>query len=183
MIDAKITGLPDLRRELSQIVPKLRVRALRTALAAGARLVRDAARRAAPIISAGALAVRRGVRKPGTLRKAISVRTSRAARRRGDVGVFVNVKPLPAARYRGKTTKVLGITRRSRVLVRASTRGANNPSDPYYWRFVNFGTRKGGRAYAFLERGAAQLQQALEVFKARLPAIIAKLNRPKAPPP
>ena len=80
MIEAKVTGIPDLREALRGIVPKLRVRALRNALAAGARVVQRAARGATPVISAGALPVRQGYRKPGTVRQAISVRTSRAAR-------------------------------------------------------------------------------------------------------
>ena len=182
MIEAKVTGIPDLREALRGIVPKLRVRALRNALAAGARVVQRAAREATPVISASALAVRRGYRKPGTVRKAISVRTSKVARRNGDVGVFVNVRP-----------------------AKKGNRGAKNPNDPFYWRFIEFGTtaRKAGerssvaggrsrlhkrttgatRAFKFLQAGAGRLPEALEVFKARIARDIAKLNKPKAPPP
>ena len=97
MIEAKVTGIPDPREALRGIAPKLRVRALRNALAAGARVVQKAAREATPIIRASALAVRKGYRKPGTVRQAISVRTSKTARRNGDVGVFVNVRPATSA--------------------------------------------------------------------------------------
>lgn len=74
MIDAKVRGLPDLREALRGIVPKLRVRALRNALAAGARIVQREARSKTPVISPAALAVRKGYRKPGTVRDAIIAR-------------------------------------------------------------------------------------------------------------
>lgn len=185
MIEAKIVGIPDLREALRGIVPKLRVRALANALRAGARVVQKAARGATPVISPAALAVRKGYRKPGTVQKAISVRTSKAARRAGDVGVFVNVRP-----------------------AKQGNRGAKNPNDPFYWRFIEFGTkprRKGERsqsivrgrlktrrhrantgatkAYKFLQRGADMLPAALGVFLAKIGPAIEKLNRPKAPAP
>lgn len=185
MIEAKVIGIPDLREALRGIVPKLRVRALRNALAAGARLVQKAARSATPIINPGALAVRKGYRKPGTVQKAISVRTSKVARRAGDVGVFVNVRPAKGA-----------------------NRGGKNPNDPFYWRFIEFGTqsrRKGERslsivrgrlkrrrhrantgatkAYKFLQTGAQMLPAALAVFLAKIGPAIEKLNKPKAPAP
>lgn len=159
MIEARVTGVADLRRELAALPNKLRVRAVRNALAAGARLVRNAARSAAPVLSIGDPAVQAGRRKPGTVRKAISVRTSKLARRRGDVGVFVNVRP-----------------------AKAGQRGARSPNDPFYFRFINWGT-KYIRPFKFLEKGAEQLPAALAVFVSKLPAIIEKLNRPKAPAP
>lgn len=159
MIEARVTGVADLRRELAALPNKLRVRAVRNALAEGARLVRNAARSAAPVLSIGDPAVQAGRRKPGTVRKAISVRTSKLARRRGDVGVFVNVRP-----------------------AKAGQRGARSPNDPFYFRFINWGT-KYIRPFKFLEKGAEQLPAALAVFVSKLPAIIEKLNRPKAPAP
>lgn len=183
MISAKVTGIPDLRAALRGIVPKLRVRALRNALAAGARVVQSAARNATPVISANALAVRQGYRAPGTVRKAISVRTSKTARAAGDVGVFVNVRPAKGARFVTRKASFLGLKVRSRVQVRASQRGAKSPRDPFYWRFLEFGTATGTRAFGFLQRGAERLPQALQVFVAKIGPAIDKLNRPKAPPP
>ena len=183
MITAKVQGIPDLREALRGIVPKLRVRALRNALAAGARVVQASARNATPVIDAGALAVRQGYRAPGTVRKAISVRTSRAARAAGDVGVFVNVRPAKGAKFSTRKASFLGIKVRNRVQVRASQRGAKSPRDPYYWRFLEFGTATGTRAYGFLQRGAQALPQALQVFVAKIGPAIERLNRPKAPPP
>lgn len=183
MIQAKVTGIADLREALRGIVPKLRVRALRLALAAGARVVQASARAATPIIAAGALAVRKGYRAPGTVRKAISVRTSKTARAAGDVGVFVNVRPAKGARFATRKASFLGIQVRNRVQVRASQRGAKSPRDPFYWRFLEFGTATGTRAFGFLQRGAQALPRALQIFEAKIGPAIDKLNRPKAPPP
>lgn len=182
MIEAKVTGIPDLRAALAGIVPKLRVRALRNALAAGARVVQSSARAATPVINASALPVRLGYRKPGTVRKAISVRTSKEARKAGNVGVFVNVRPARGQ----KTKRTFGYMRAGRVVFSSRTggalRGAKSAVDPYYWRFLNFGTRYMG-ARRFLEAGAAKLPQALAVFLAKIGPAIEKLNRPKAPAP
>lgn len=87
-ITVQVNGLAELRAQLMALPDKLRRQALRNALAAGARLVRDEARRRAPVLQKPDPR-----RKPGTVRDAIRVRTSKQARRAGDVGVFVNVKP------------------------------------------------------------------------------------------
>jgi len=160
MIGAKVTGIPDLKAALAGIVPKLRVRALRNALAAGARVVQREARAQAPVINPSSAAVRKGYRTPGTVRKAISVRTSKLARRNGDVGVFVNVRP-----------------------AKRGARGAKNPRDPFYWRFLEFGTSSGTRAWGFLRRGADKLPEALQVFIRSVRPAIERLNKPKAPTP
>lgn len=187
MIEAKVTGIPDMRAELAALPGKLRKRAVRNALAAGARLVRDAAREAiAPHdLSPSSPAVRAGRRGIGTVRKAITVRTSKAARRAGDVGVFVNVRPAKGA-----------------------SAGAQRPTDPYYWRWLEFGwnpsagpQRNSARAkrarrrlnqigaaktrsgIGFLRAGAQQLGAALDAIIPKLQDAIRKLDRPKAPAP
>lgn len=189
MIVGIVSGLPDLREALRGIAPKLRARAVRNALAAGARVVRAGARAAAPVLDLGnpssRAASKAGRRRPGTVRNALAVRTSKSARRAGNVGVFVNVRP-----------------------ARGAARGANNPRDPFYWRWLNFGWNPARKSHGagtagarlrrrlnregaakavpgahFLEAGAARLSQALGVIMAALPKAIAKLNRPKAPPP
>lgn len=184
MIEAKVSGIPDLRSALAGVAPKLRFRALRTALAAGARLIQRAARAATPVLNlakrGNAYAYRRGWRKPGTVRRAISVRTSKLARREGNVGVFVNVRP-----------------------AKGGARGARNYRDPFYWRFINFGWNPrapGGGAAArrlhrrltgpkrvpgahFLEAGAQKLSAALAEFLKRIGPAIERLNKPRAPAP
>jgi len=183
VIEAKVTGIPDLREALSTLVPKLRVRALRSALAAGARVVRDTARAATPIISMSSLAVRKGYRKPGTVRNAITVRTSKIARSTGNVGVFVNVRPAEGAKFKTTTTRFFGFKISARKQTRQSQRGAKKPNDPFYWRFIEFGTKTGTSAAGFLRKGADKLPQALQVFIAKIGPQIARMNRPKAPAP
>lgn len=181
---AEVKGLPDLREALSGIVPKLRVRALRNALTAGARLVQRAARAATPVLKlttrTGQAAYRKGYRKPGTVKQAISVRQSKVARRQGNVGVFVNVRP-----------------------AKGGARVAKSHRDPFYWRWLNFGWNPrgpGGGTKArlahrkltgakrkpgaeFVQAGARMLSAALAEFTKRIGPAIEKLNKPKAPAP
>jgi len=153
-IQAKVHGLPDYREALRSLPSKLRVRALRNALAAGARIVQKDARARTPVLSP-TNAARAPYRKPGTVRKAISVRTSKLARRAGDVGVFVNVRPAKAA-----------------------LRGAKSKDDPFYWRFLEFGTSK-LPGVGMLQGAAQKLGQALDKFKATIGPQIQRLNARK----
>jgi HK97 gp10 family phage protein len=191
----RVKGLDDLKRKFREIPRVLRTRLLRNWLAAGARLVRDEAKRLAPVLKKPAR-----YRKPGTVRDAIRVRTSKAARRAGDVGVFVNVKPVAT----GKTAE--GVKRR----------GAKSAIDPFYWRWLEFGRAarratgsrsrvarvkvgnvevlKGVRfrralravsslpALKFLTRSAGKLPDALRLFETRAAAWFAKTNTGKIPP-
>lgn len=149
----RVLGLPELRAALMALPIKLRQRALRNALAAGARLVRNDARQRAPVLEQPLRRKGRIVRKPGTVRDAISVRTSKVARRKGDVGVFINVRP-----------------------AKGGKRGAASPDDPYYWRFINWGTKKGVPARRFLDQSAGVLPRALDAFKANIGPQIARMN-------
>lgn len=150
-ISAEVVGIPDFVAVLRDIPHKLRRRALLSALKAGARVVQRAARDATPIMSQ-ANAMKAPYRKPGTVRGAISVRTSKIATAAGDVGVFVNVRP-----------------------ARGANVGAKNPNDPYYFRFINWGTKKMS-GVRFLEYGAAQLGTALTIIEQTLGPEIERLN-------
>jgi HK97 gp10 family phage protein len=152
IVSATIRGLPELKTILASIVPQLRRRALRNALAAGARVIRDDAKLRAPVLQP---TIKAPYRTPGTVKKAIVVRTSKLARRRGDVGVFVNVRP-----------------------AKAGARGAKSRTDPFYWRFLEFGTKffKSGVGVQFLQGAAAKLPQALQVFTQALGPAVQKLN-------
>lgn len=145
----QVEGLDQLKRQMHGLTQSLRTRVLRNALRAGAREVARDARSAAPVLNS---ATRSPYRAPGTVRRAISVRASRRDRRAGDVGVFVNVRPAKAA-----------------------DRGARSPRDPFYWRFLEFGTNK-MRAQPFLRPAAQKLPQALEVFKVQLARWISKVD-------
>lgn len=154
----QLQGFDDLIAKLRDIPQAMRKRVLRNALAAGGRLVRDSARAAAPVLQQPV-----PYRTAGLLRRAVVVRTSKQARQRGDVGVFVNVRPAKGAKYRG------------REIVRASARGARSKTDPFYWRFVEFGTRKMA-ARPFLGTSAARLPQALAIFQQQVGGWISRLN-------
>ena len=157
----KLTGWEELIAKLRSIAPELRKRVMRNALAAGARLVRDDARRRAPVL---VNAAKVPYRTPGLVRSRIVVRTSKEARRRGDLGVFVNVKPAKGAKYKTSTSRILGLKVRTRTLVRAGDRGAKSKVDPFYWRFLEFGT-KHMAARPFLQPAAERLPAAFDVVK------------------
>jgi HK97 gp10 family phage protein len=147
-----IEGLDNLKRKLSEVPKAMRKRVLRNALAAGAREVRDVAKRNAPVLTLGT-SLKAPYRKPGTVKQAIRVRTSKADRRAGDVGVFVNVRP-----------------------AKAGQRGAKNPNDPFYWRFLEFGTKK-MPARPFLQRATSALPKALTIFQERIAKWIQETDR------
>ena len=163
-IEVELKGFDELAAKLRAIAPALRKQALRNALSAGARLVRDEAKRRAPVL---ANPVKAPYRTPGLVRSRISVRTSKTARRAGDVGVFVNVRPARGAQYQTSTSNVVGLKIKRRQLVRASDRGAKSPRDPFYWRFLEFGT-KFMRARPFLQPAARRLPEALDVIRLQL---------------
>ena len=148
----RIEGLDNLKRKLSEVPKAMRKRVLRNALAAGAREVRDVAKRNAPVLTLGT-SLKAPYRKPGTVKQAIRVRTSKADRRAGDVGVFVNVRP-----------------------AKSGQRGAKNPNDPFYWRFLEFGTKK-MPARPFLQRATSALPKALAIFEARIAKWIQETDR------
>lgn len=191
-IEVRVRGLDDLKAQLQAIPDKLRRRVLRNALAAGARIVRDEARRGAPVLRQPDPR-----RKAGTVRDAIAVRTSNDARASGNVGVFVNVKPLKAAQIRAYKSK--------------GGRAASNPNDPFYWRWLEFGRqgragaaavprrvlRAGGERYSrgrkaqravgplpalqFLQRAAQRLGDALKKFEQVLGPAMARIGNRQEP--
>lgn len=148
----RIEGLDEFKRKLAEVPKAMRKRVLRNALAAGAREVRDVAKRNAPVMTLGT-SLKAPYRKPGTVKQAIRVRTSKADRRAGDVGVFVNVKP-----------------------AKAGQRGAKSPNDPFYWRWLEFGTRKMA-ARPFLQTATSALPKALAIFEARIAKWINETDR------
>lgn len=167
----RIHGIEDLKNKLLALPKQLRTKVLRNALSAGARIVRDDAKQNAPVLSAD---LRQApFRKPGTVRDAIRVRTSKRDRKAGDVGVFVNVKPAPQGQ-----------------------RGAKSKTDPFYWRWLEFGWNAAKRGESkrdrrklnksgatkriagrkFLTNATGKLGQALGVFQLQLGRWIEKVN-------
>ena len=173
-ITVKLEGIGELRRALAALPDKLRRRALVTIMRAGGRVVLKAARAAVPV-----LATPNAYRTRGLLKRRLSVRVSKQDRRAGDVGVFVNVKPVKGG-------------------------GAKNPLDPYYWRFVAFGTKPhdikpktakalysgarmvgadlhGGRFFKMVKHPGTQARNFLEAGAAVLPAALAEIQRAAVP--
>jgi len=150
---AKVRGIPEFKAALQRLRLDLQRKLLRQALAEGARAVRDEGRGRAPVLNTSSLKVRKGYRTAGQVRKSIVVRTSKIARRSGDVGVFVNVRP-----------------------AKRGARGAKNPMDPFYWRFLEFGT-KHMKARPFLNPAARKLGDALGIITRRLSRDIQKYDK------
>lgn len=173
-VTAQVRGLPELKQALGELPRTLRRKVLMKALRAAAKVVLVAARQSAPVLKDS---LPNEYRKRGTLRRRLTIRTSKVARSQGNVGVFVNVKPLRPG-------------------------GTQNPNDPYYWRFVEFGTKAhfikpknrralaigltgaykqvrhpGARATPFLRPAAAKLDEAYAVFEREIIPAIEALNR------
>lgn len=141
----RLTGIDDLRLALSRLPGRLRKKALVKPLRAAGKVIQRIARDAVPVI---AEATPR--RNKGTVKRRIAVRTSRVARQNGNVGVFVGVRPLTRAQIR-KFKAGAAKGRRS---------GANNPADPYFWSWLEFGHRivpraagqQGGGVTTYMQR-------------------------------
>lgn len=172
--EVKIEGFKELSRKLKEIPVVLAKRVLRNALAAGARVVQKDAKRNAPVLSLAG-AVKAPYRKPGTVRDAIRVRTSKDARKSGDIGVFVNVLPAKGAKFKTTTTKFIGLKIKNRTQTRVSQRGARSPNDPFYWRFLEFGTKKMA-ARPFLKTAGEKLPESLKIIEAALSKWFNKTN-------
>lgn len=165
--EVKLTGIDELNKALADATKQIRTKAVRSALRKAANVIRDEAKRNAPVLS-----VPTKRRKPGTVRDAIVVRFSKLARKDGNEGVFIGVKPAKGAKYK-KVGKLFGISIRAKV--RNSKRGADSPDDPYYWRFLEFGTKKMS-ARKFMTNAADKGNEAIKVFMDSVIPQIEKLN-------
>ena len=128
--EVKIAGLKELVAALNQMPAEIERKAVYAALGGAARIVRDAAIANAPEISDSDPKVTAGTRKKGTIKRAI--RASRSKINKGQKGLYemiVRVKPLKA---------------RARKAFKQTTgkMGKDNPDDPFYWWWVEFGTSK-----------------------------------------
>lgn len=138
----QLQGADDAIAELRSLPDKMRRQILRTSLAAGGRLVRDAAKARAPVLQG-----RDRRRKPGTVRDAIKLRTSKRDRKAGDVGVFVNVRPAAGA-----------------------AKGAGSRDDPYYWRWIEFGRSAGMTRRKISGSGSGRQRKTIPVRVGVIPA-------------
>lgn len=171
-----IKGLAEFKAKLADMPAKMQKGVLRTLMREAMMVVRQDARANAPRLAKPVLKNGVPVRLPGTLQKAISVRTSKAEEKAGNVGMYVNVRPLKGNTYKraGSFINKNGNKQARYLLVKKSQRSADNPRDPYYWRWIEFGTKdrktKSGksrgsvRAFGFLHKAADSLQLAVDRF-------------------
>lgn len=150
----KIEGLDDLNRAIAELAGDLKRKVIRAALRDAAKPIQRAAVAAAPVLRS-----EHPHRLPGTLRRSILVKASKRFKgQNGEIGVFVSV------------------SKRKGLGGKASAR---NPFDPFYWRFLEFGTQKMSRRQFMTPAFEANTDNALRIFQARLKTRIDKANHRK----
>ena len=122
MGNVKVEGLSQIHKALSELgrktANKIGVKAMRL----GGKVMREQARQNAPSLSRSL-----PHRRAGTLKKAI--KSSTKVLRNGNIGTVIRVKGLTAKQ-------------RGAFKAKNESSGDYNPKDPFYWRFVEFGTSK-----------------------------------------
>ena len=114
MGNVKVEGLSQIHKALSELGRKTANKIGVKAMRLGGKVMREQARQNAPSLSRSL-----PHRRAGTLKKAI--KSSTKVLRNGNIGTVIRVKGLTA---------------------KNASSGAYNPKDPFYWRFVEFGTSK-----------------------------------------
>jgi len=125
----RIGGLDDAKQALAELPRKLRVGALRKGLRAAGQIIRKEAQSNAPVLQFPAN--RPSLRKrriAGLVRRSLTVRGSRLARQRGDLGVYVTVRQLTRKQITAGKQAGFGV--------------GGNPRDPFYFKFLETGTKK-----------------------------------------
>lgn len=149
-----LEGLDDLKRAMAELAGDLKRRVVRSALRDAAKPMHKAMVAAAPVLKED-----HPYRLPGTLKKSILVKASKRFNgKTGEIGVYVAVRK----------RKGLG-----------GKAGARNPFDPFYWRFLEFGTKKLGKKKFMSDAFDANAQGAIQIFQARLKTRIDKANTRK----
>lgn len=121
-VSVKIDGLNQLGKAMRNLGRKTSNRIAVKAMRQGGAIVREQARDNAPVLQQKV-----PHRKAGTLKKAIRSRTK--IKRNGKTETIIWVK--------GLSKKQIG-----KFKDKSGQSGRANPNDPYYWRFVEFGTSK-----------------------------------------
>lgn len=161
-VTVQVEGLKRLEQAIDELTVDMSRRVVRAALRDAAQPIVRGARTRAPV-----LRTPHPYRVPGTVRRNIGVFNSKDARRQGMVGVYIRVRRLS----KGAVTAFKRAT---------GHKGARNPFDPFYWWFLEFGTKRiAPRKYLSSAFHSARTQ-ALEVFTRRIGERIAKANRRRA---
>lgn len=157
--DVKVEGLAQLKAALGRLPGRLGDKVVLAALRAAAQVIRKDAQARAP-----RLAKPDPRRKAGTVQKAITVKRSKKDKH----GVYVGVKQLGQKQIAAFKTGGGG-------------KSANNPDDPFYWIFLEFGTAKmAARPFlrpAFEANKFVALRRFEEYAKKRIAAEAEKLGR------
>lgn len=158
MLEVQIHGLRELQAALRELPRRVDRKVLNRSLMVGARLIRDEARRMAPLLK-----VENPQRVRGAIRRAIH---AGAVRPQGHTAsVWVRVRPLTArqiSNFKRKTGKA----------------GADNPNDPFYWWWVEFGTAKmAARPFMRPAFEARKRDAADHIIKDLGPRILAEAER------
>lgn len=125
MAETRILGMKELNQRLQALPAELGKKAVWTALGGAGVAVKKRATELVPV-----LAQATDTRKPGTVRDAIRVQRSKITRgQNGRYEVIVRVKPL------GKGAK-------RKAQAAGALSGVNNPDDPFYWWYLEFGTSR-----------------------------------------
>lgn len=165
MAEVRMHGLEALKQTLNALPAKLGERAVRAALRAGAQTIRKQAQANAPVLQTPS-----PHRIAGTIKANITVRKSK----RDKYGVYVSVKPLT-----GK--QILSFRQAN-----GGAKGANNPNDPFYWVFQEFGTAHHAASPfmrpAYEEKKYEALQQFEGILKKRVVKEAEKIAREASMP-
>lgn len=151
----QIEGLADLKLAIKDLAADLKKKVIRGALRDAAKPIQKQAVATAPVLKKDAT-----YRLPGTLKKSILTKASKRFKGQdGEIGVFISASK----------RKALG-----------GKRSARNPFDPFYWRFLEFGTVK-QRALRFLTNAFnANSSQSIRIFQDRVKTRIDKANKRKS---
>lgn len=121
-LSVKVTGLKEIGQALENLGRKTKNKLGAKAMRKGGAIIRDQARANAPMLKEKV-----PHRKRGTLKKAILASTK--VNKSGNVRTKIYVRKLKEGKIEEFKAK-------------SGKSGAKNPNDPYYWRFVEFGTSK-----------------------------------------
>lgn len=124
----KWKGFRELEQNLNMLDEQMRERGVKVMMSKAAEPVRDEAKRRAPV-----LAEPTPTRKPGTVRDAIRI----WRKRKTPYAVTYFVGVLGLARGAIRRFKQSQIAKGKSVIS-----SADNPNDPFYWKFLEFGTVK-----------------------------------------
>lgn len=160
IVEIRISGLREINRAMQELPRRMDRRLLSKSLIAGGRLIRDEARDRVPLLQ---LPDPRRVR--GALRRAIHVGAVRPEGHTASVWI----------RVRSLTRRQIASFKKKR-----GKSAATNPNDPFYWRFVEFGTsRMPARPFlrtAFEAKKVDAVNAAIADLAPRVQAEIAKLG-------